>query len=228
LHFFYLANFDIEAQAGPQAAFEIFGIPVNDTTLIGYGITIGLIIFARLLTRNLEIVPGRLQNAMEMLLESIMDITEGMMAGGGRKMLPFIGTIALFIGLSNIIGVLPLLKNPTADLNMTLAFGLSVFIFSNAYAIKNKGLGGYVKGFFEPMAFMLPINLLGELAKPISHSFRLFGNVFGGSVLIALAAYFVPGILPVPLMAWFDIFIGLVQALIFTMLAIAYISIASE
>ncbi len=228
MHFFYLANFDIEAQAGPQAVFEIFGIPVNDTTLIGYGITIGLIIFARIVTRNLEIVPGRLQNAMEMLLESIMDITEGMMTGGGRKMLPFIGTIALFIGLSNIIGVLPLLKNPTADLNMALAFGISVFIFSNAYAIKNKGLGNYIKGFFEPMAFMLPINLLGELAKPISHSFRLFGNVFGGSVLIALAAYFVPGILPVPLMAWFDIFIGLVQALIFTMLAIAYISIASE
>jgi len=228
LHFFYLANFDIEAQAGPRAIFEIFGIPVNDTTVIGYAITLGLIIFARLATRNMELIPGRLQNTLEIFLEAIIDTTEGMMPGGGRKFLPFIGTIALFIGISNIIGVLPLVKNPTADLNMTLAFGLSVFIFSNAYAIKVKGLWGYLKGYAEPMFFMLPINILGELAKPISHSFRLFGNVFGGSVLIALAAYFVPGIIPVPLMAWFDIFIGLVQALIFTMLAIAYISIASE
>ncbi len=228
MHYFYLAQFDIEAQAGPKALFEIFGIPVNDTTVIGYAITIGLIIFARIVTSNLQVIPGRLQSAVEILLEAIVNTTEGMMSGGGRKLLPFIGTIALFIGISNIIGILPLVKNPTADLNMTLAFGLSVFVFSNAYAIKVKGFWPYLKGFAEPMIFILPINILGELAKPISHSFRLFGNVFGGSVLIALAAYFVPGILPVPLMAWFDIFIGLVQALIFTMLAIAYISIASE
>jgi len=224
----YLANFEIDAEAGAMPIFEIFGIPVNDTTVIGWGITIGLIIFARLATRNLSLRPGRLQNVLEMFVESIINMVNDMMEGGGRKLLPFIGTIALFIGISNIIGILPLLKNPTADLNMTLAFGLSVFIFSHAYAVRKKGFWPYLKEFAEPMAFMLPINIMGELAKPISHSFRLFGNVFGGSVLIALAAYAVPGIIPVPLMAWFDLFIGLVQALIFTMLAVAYITIASE
>lgn len=221
-------DIDIQAQAGPMPVFEIFGIPVNDTTIIGWAVALFLIIMAKVFTSQLAMVPRGIQNALELLLEAIIDMTDGLMPGMGKKLLPFIGTIAIFIGICNLIGILPLLKNPTADLNMTAAFGLSVFLYSNAYAIRRKGLWNYFKGFAQPLFFMLPINIIGELAKPISHSFRLYGNVFGGSVILILAYYFVPGIVPIPLMAWFDLFIGLVQALIFTMLAVAYIAIASE
>ncbi len=228
MNYIYFATFDIQAESGAQPIFEIFGWPVNDTIFIGWIISLGLVLFSIVVTRNLALRPGRLQNAIELLLEYIIDTTEGLLPGGGKKFLPFIGTIALYIGISNLVGVLPLAKNPTADLNTTVAFGLTVFLVSQGYGMQQKGLWRYIKGFAEPVFFLLPINIIGELAKPISHSFRLFGNIFGGSVIIALAAFFVPGFIPVPFMAWFDIFIGLVQALIFTMLAIAYISVASE
>lgn len=219
---------DIQAQVGANPVFEIFGYPVNDTTLLGFGVSIFLVILAIFTTRKLEMIPSGIQNVMEMLIESIINLTEGMLEGGGKKLLPFIGTIALFIGVSNLIGILPLIKNPTADLNVTAAFGLSVFIFANFYGIAKKGLVPYIKSFFQPVFFLFPINVIGELAKPISHSFRLFGNIFGGGVIVALVSFFIPGIVPVPLMAWFDLFIGLVQALIFTMLAIAYVAMATE
>ena len=101
-----------------------------------------------------------------------------------------------------------------------------VFLYSQYLGIKRKGVGTYIKGFFEPIFLMFPMNVLGELAKSISHSFRLFGNVVGGGIIITLLYQFFPWFIPVPLHFWFDIFSAFIQVLIFGMIAISYISVA--
>ncbi|ACL70536.1 F0F1 ATP synthase subunit A [Halothermothrix orenii] len=213
---------------GPKVVTQFMGMPITDTLIVSWVVVILLIIFSKIVTRRLEMVPGRLQSAVELLITSIEDQIETMLPGRGSKFLPFIATIFIYIGVSNIIGVIPGVANPTGDLNTTLGLALVVFLVSQYYGVRKKGLWGYLKGFGEPVVFMLPINIIGELAKPISHSFRLFGNIVAGGILLGIVFQFAPWLIPVPLHAWFDLFIGLVQALIFGMLAIAYISIAES
>lgn len=210
---------------GPQELFQLFGIPVTDTVVISWGIMLMIWVFAIFASKNIEIVPTGSQNVAELFIEAIMDLIEGMMPNQGKRFLPLIGTIALFIGVSNLIGVIPLVPNPTADLNTTLGIALIVFVATHYYGLEKKGFT-YIKEFTEPSIALLPLNIIGELAKPISLSFRLFGNMAGGGVILGIIAMFVPWVIPVPLMAWFDLFVGAIQAFIFTMLAIAYISVA--
>lgn len=221
---------NLAQEVGPRIVYRLWGFPISDTLITAWAVSLVLIIFSIIVTRKLKIVPEGLQNGVELLLETILDLIDNMLPGQGKKFLPFIATIALFVGVSNLTGIIPLVKNPTADLNTTLALGLTVFVVSQVYGAKKKGLWNYLKGFAEPNVVMLPINIIGELAKPVSHSFRLFGNIFGGGILLSVLAQFIPGpaLIPVPLMAWFDVFVGLLQALVFFMLAIAYIAIASE
>ena len=216
---------------GPKVITHLFGIealPITNTLIVGWAVVIVLVIAAKIITRDLEIVPGRVQNAVEMLLTTIQGQIEPMLPGEGWKFLPFIGTIFIYVGFSNLAGLLPGVPSPTGDLNTTLGLALLVFLVSHYQGMKEQGVWGYIKGFGEPVIFLLPLNVVGELAKPISHSFRLFGNVVGGGIIITLIYQAVPGLVPVPLHAWFDLFVGLIQALIFGMVAIAYISVAKS
>jgi len=211
---------------GPQELFQLFGIPVTDTVVVSWAIMLVLWIFAIFASKNIEMVPSGAQNAAELFLEAILDLIEGMMPNEGKRFLPLIATIALFIGMANLVGIIPAVPNPTADLNTTLGIALIVFVATHYYGIEKKGVGTYLKEFIEPSIALLPLNIIGELAKPISLAFRLFGNMAGGGVILGIIAMFVPWVVPVPLMAWFDVFVGVIQAFIFTMLAIAYISVA--
>jgi F-type H+-transporting ATPase subunit a len=210
---------------GPQVVFEIAGMPITNTLIVAWGITLFLIIVAFVISRNVKVIPGRLQATAELLLVTFEDFIEGMMPGEGRKWLPLIATILLFIGCSNLIGIIPFVDNPTADINTTVAYGLMVFFIAHVTSIRSKGIGGYIKAYFEPLPFLVPLNVIGELAKPVSHSFRLFGNMIGGGIILAILMKFAPWIIPVPLMFWFDLFAGVVQAFIFTMLTIVYIAV---
>jgi F-type H+-transporting ATPase subunit a len=98
-------------------------------------------------------------------------------------------------------------------------------VISHAFAIKVKGFGNWIKSFFQPVFIMFPMNLVGEISKPISHSLRLFGNIYGGGILVLILSYMVKYlILPVVLWGFFGMFIGLIQAMVFSMLTIAYIA----
>ncbi|SJZ48128.1 F0F1 ATP synthase subunit A [Selenihalanaerobacter shriftii] len=211
--------------AGPQVVLHLFGIPVTDTVVVSWVIMLVLWVFAISASKSIELVPSGTQNAAELFIEAIIDLIEGMMPDEGKRFLPLIATIALFIGLANLVGIIPLVPNPTADLNTTLGIALIVFVATHFYGLEEKGFT-YIKEFTEPSIALLPLNLIGELAKPISLAFRLFGNMAGGGVILGIIAMFVPWVIPVPLMAWFDVFVGIIQAFIFTMLAIAYISVA--
>ena len=208
-----------------QVVFHLFGIPVSETIVITWAIMLALWIFAIFATRNIKTVPEGAQNVAELIIEAIIDLIESMMPDQGKKFLPFICTIALLIGVSNLVGIVPVIDSPSSDLNTTMGIALLVLLASNYYGLEENGFE-HIKGFAEPAIIMTPINIIGELAKPVSLSFRLFGNIAGGGIAITIAAMFAPWVIPVPLMAWFDIFVGVIQAFIFTMLSIAYIAVA--
>lgn len=216
---------------GPGVVTYLFGnenLPITDTLLVAWLSVFIIIITVWLGTRKLNIKPGGFQNILEFLVVSIHEQIEPMLPGEGWRFLPFIGTIFIYIGVCNIIGVFPGLKSPTGDLNLTLGIALVVFLISHYEGMRDNGVWGYIKGFGEPVIFLLPLNVVGELAKPISHSFRLFGNIVGGGIIITLIYQAAPGLIPIPLHLWFGLFVGLIQALIFGMVAIAYISVSKS
>ncbi|RCW48265.1 MULTISPECIES: F0F1 ATP synthase subunit A [unclassified Halanaerobium] len=216
---------------GPQIKFYLFNkeyLPVTDTLIVGWVSVILILILAKYLTSNLKMRPEGKQNVAEMIIELIYDQIEPMLPNEGWRFLPFIATIFIYVGFSNLIGLVPGVTSPTGDLNTTLGLALVVFIVVQLEGMREHGVWGYIKSFAEPVIFLLPINVIGELAKPISHSFRLFGNIVGGGIIMTLIYQAAPALVPVPLHAWFDFFVGMIQALIFGMVAIAYISVAKS
>ena len=137
--------------------------------------------------------------------------------------MPLILMVASFVFVSNLIGVVPGAFSPTGDLTTTVALALIVFVVGHIAAIVKNGFWPWLKGFFEPYWFLFPINIVGEISQVLSHSFRLYGNIFGGGILLGIVYMLVPYVAPVPLLAWFGVLMGAIQTAVFTMLAIAYI-----
>lgn len=194
-------------------------------------VTVALaLVLRRGLSQKVEEKPTRIQAA----LEALIDLIESQLTAGfasarlARRLFPFIATLFLFLLLSNWLSIIPLFFSPTANFNITLGLALLVFVLSHWFAIRIKGPKQYFKGFIEPYPFLLPINIIGELAKPLSHSFRLFGNIFGGIALVYIVSNLIPVFMPLLLNFFFGLFVGLIQAFVFTLLAVAYINIAVE
>jgi F-type H+-transporting ATPase subunit a len=219
-----------ELLRAPTVYFTIGPIEINETVVSFWVIAAILVIGSILLTRKFSWLPKGRQNLAEMLVEGLSNFVAFVMGEQNRYFTPFIGTLILFILLANTTGIwsFGLLRPPTADVNMTLALGLISFFTIQGYAIKSKGLGAYLKGFFEPFFLFLPMNLFGELSKPISLGFRLFGNIFGGLVIIGMVYQRMGFLLPVPLHFYFDLFSGILQTAVFSMLTMVFITLAME
>ena len=169
------------------------------------------------------------------VLESLMNLLEEQFADAFEsdrlkvQLFSFISTLFLFITVSNWISIVPGLSSPTQDFNITLSLALLVLVISHYFGMRINGTGRYLKTFAEPYAFMLPMNIISEVAKPLSHSFRLYGNVFGGAVLITvLTAKLIPILLPAIFQMFYGLFIGAIQAFVFALLAVSYINVAVE
>jgi len=220
---------------GPEIIFVIpfgeRGIPVTQTVTTTWFIMLLLVGLSIFLTRGMKIKPGKKQVIAETIVDGIYNLTETTMGKQFKHFSPYIGTLLLLVGFANISGLLGL-RPPTSDLNTTLGLALITFFLIHFTGIKAKGVGGYLKGFLEPMPFLLPINLMGEIATPISLSFRLFGNILGGLIIMTLV-YQALGwfsLIPVPaiLHMYFDLFAGLLQSFIFGMLTMVFVSLASD
>lgn len=206
------------------------GIAVTQTVTTTWFIMGLLILGAFLLTRKMSLVPSKKQAVAEILVDGIYNLTETTMGKKFKNFAPYVGTLLLFVGIANISGLLGL-RPPTADLNTTLGLALMTFIIIHFTGVKSKGLGGYLKGFLDPMPFLLPLNIMGELATPISLSFRLFGNIVGGLIIMTLvynALGSLAVLVPAVLHAYFDLFAGLLQSFIFAMLTMVFVSLASD
>jgi F-type H+-transporting ATPase subunit a len=206
------------------------------TIIVSWIVMLILIVGALLLRRGIrgpEEEPSHRQALLEMAIGALQrQFGEGFKSRElGIRLFPLVATIFLFVLLANWISIIPGFTSPTADLNVTLSLGMMVFFLSHCYGMRQKGFLTYAKGFIEPKALFplsLVLNLAGEMAKPISHSFRLFGNVLGGGILASVIVSFIPIVLPTLVHAFYDLFIGAVQAFIFALLTVAYIGIAVE
>jgi F-type H+-transporting ATPase subunit a len=186
-----------------------------------------LIVFGILATRKREFLPRPFQIVGEMLVSQIYQLTEDAMdKQRAEKYGPMICALFLFMVLSNWLGVIPHMEEPTKDLNTPLSLGIMGFVIAHYAGIKSKGFKEYAREYFQPMFFMMPLNVIGELAKIVSISFRLFGNIMGGSIIILVVSHLTYSLLLPPFLnAFFGLFVGTIQAFVFTMLTIVYISV---
>jgi F-type H+-transporting ATPase subunit a len=236
----YLSTFTLlaEVEVGKHFYWSIAGFLIHgQVLLVIWLVTLILLILSILGTQNNERVPRGWQNFMEAAMDFVVEITEGQLGESFYKdWIPFIATLFFFIFGSNWAGAifpwklieLPEgeLAAPTNDINTTVALAL-LTSFAYFYAGLNKKGLGYFKRYIEPIPILLPINILEDFTKPLSLSFRLFGNVLADELTISVLISLVPLIIPLPIMA-LGIFAGSVQALIFSTLAAAYIAEALE
>ena len=195
-----------------------------------------LLILIILLRGRPKQIPTRGQTLLEMLLGWFDGILKESLGKDGRNFLPFIATLFIFVLFCNWMSLIPKVTGPTGDLNLTLGLAILVFLVAHVSAIRKKGLLEYIKGYFRPFWFLFPSNVFSEISKVLSHSFRLYGNIFAGGVIISLIPILLGQInkliglsVGIPLntvvSAFFGIFIGGIQAFVFAMLAVAYISV---
>jgi F-type H+-transporting ATPase subunit a len=178
-------------------------------------------------------VPSGLQNAYEYLVEFVRSQTDQTLGASAAEIFPIGLAMFTFILLSNYIGLIPIpyLKSPTSDLNTTMALGLFTFFLCQYIAIRERGVGGHFKHLNQPSPVFFIINVIDELARPITLSFRLFGNILAGEIMILVLQFLLRGapfflLLPMPIWIAFSMFVSLIQAFIFFMLLLAYVSLS--
>ena len=232
----------------PEKIAEFAGIPITNTLVTSIVVTIALSLFAFFFSRAVSLRPGRIQNFIEMIFEYIYEFMEEVL--GSRKLVttffPLVATLFLFIWTSNWMEFIPgmgsfgiegecgksvcepLLRSVNTDLNVTIALAVISVIVTEIAGIRALGFS-YMKKFFNfsgPLNFFIGlIELVSEITRLVSFSFRLFGNVFAGEVLILVLLAFLPVALPVPFML-FELFVGFIQAAIFALLTLFFIKIA--
>ncbi|MGD8541606.1 MAG: F0F1 ATP synthase subunit A [Desulfobacteraceae bacterium] len=195
--------------------------------LMTWVVIAALLFFGVMVTRRKGILPHSMQVLGELLVGQFYQLTEDALGKAYvEKYAPLICSLFMFVVLSNWLGVFPHLEEPTKDLNTPLSLGIMGFVIAHYAGIRSKGFKAYAKEYFQPVFFMMPLNVIGELAKIISISFRLFGNIMGGAIIILVVSYLCYSlVLPPFLVAFFGIFVGTIQAFVFTMLTLVYISI---
>ena len=237
---FYSNTFTLLAEAGVGQHFywNIAGALVHGQVLVViWFVILFLLIVSILGTRKISQIPNGWQNFVEAALDFIVDIARNQLGESFyREWIPFVGTLFLFIFGCNWAGaIIPWklialpegeLAAPTNDINTTVALALLTSVAYFYAGLSKKGLG-YFKRYVEPIPLLLPINILEDFTKPLSLSFRLFGNVLADELTITVLTGLVPLIVPLPIMA-LGVFAGSVQALIFSTLAAAYIAEALE
>jgi len=213
-----------------QLIIPFFGhnITINLEVILMTWIVFGVLIIIGLCASNKKsILPRPIQALGELIVSLLYELTEDALGKDlAKTYAPLICALFMFLLFSNWLGIIPHLEEPTKDLNTTLGLGIMGFVIAHYAGIKSKGIKAYLKEYFQPIFFMMPLNLIGELAKIVSISFRLFGNIMGGSIIILVVSYLTYSIiLPPFLYAFFGLFVGTIQAFVFTMLTVVYISV---
>lgn len=240
-----------EIRITSQTIFTIFGWPVSNSMLATWMASLVLIIIGFAATRNMKLIPQGLQNILEWVIESLINLIESVTHDRQKseKFLPWIISIFLFILAANwmelipgfgTIGIetlknghetfTPLLRSANTDLNTTLSLAIIAVILIQFFGIAALGLFRYTKKFIN---FSSPVNFfvgaletISEISKLISYSFRLFGNIFAGEVLLVVIAFLIPYVAPIPFYA-LEVFVGFIQALVFAMLTLVFLTMAT-
>ncbi len=235
-----------------EKLFKILGLPITNTLVTGWMVvgilaTIGFLIF-----KKIAIIPKTLQNVFEIFIDSFLNLMEGVFGSREKaeKYLPIVATIFIFILIANWLGILPgvgslgffaesgsekifvpFFRSPASDLNFTLALALIAVFLVNILGVTAVGFFKHISRFLSfkgPIDFFVGLlEFISEIAKMVSFSFRLFGNIFAGEVLLIITGFLVPVLIPVPFLI-LEIFVGFIQALVFAMLTTVFIGIATN
>ncbi len=233
----------------PQTLLNIGNFPITNTLLTSWAVLILLCLFSIAFSFKIKEIPGRIQIGIEMFVDGFVNFLETI--GGNRetavRFFPFVATLFLFVLTANWFGILPgvgnvgffhedgefvsLFRSVNSDLNMTLALSIMTVLVSHIAGLVYVGIRRHIGKFLNfksPIYFFTGVlEIIGEISKIISLSFRLFGNVFAGEVLLVIISFLIPYIAPIPFLGM-EIFVGLIQALIFSVLAMLALSAFSK
>lgn len=246
----------MEISIAAEKLFSIGTFPVTNAFFIGALVSVGLMLLSRSIVKNWQEVPKGIQNVFEVALESLLDLVQSVTQDRKQALqfFPLIATIFLFVLFSNWAGLLPglgtvgvnhvgetghatiipFLRSTSADLNFTLALSLITVLTIQFTGIAAMGIVKYGKKFFispfhKPYGIGTAVGILelvSEIGKTISFTFRLFGNVFAGEVLLTVMLHLVPYLLPLPFL-FLEIFVGFIQAVVFAMLTLVFLKMAT-
>lgn len=229
-----------------EELFSVFGFPITNSLVMTWIVVVLMVLFAVFFKSRIALIPGKLQAAIEWVFQGVLNYMTEILESEklARKFFPLIMTIFLFVLVANELafipgvgtvglqtghGLVPLLRAPAADLNTGLALAFIAFLTIEITGLVQLGFfkyGAKYINFTSPVNFAVGIiEMISNLGRLISFSFRLFGNIFAGEVMLVVVAFFVPYILPVPLMG-FEVFVGFIQAVVFAMLTLFFIKLA--
>lgn len=222
---------------GPLWSYDLgpIRLAITKPMLVSTGVMIFLSLIVIFLGRNLKVIPEtKRQLVAETLYSTIRSLVDSNMGSGYHRFIPFIGALLIFI-LGNNFSALFGFKPPTSSFSTAFGLGLVSFFIIHINAVKTGGLKGYTKSYVEPMPFLLPITLLERLIFPVSLSLRLFGNILAATVIMSLIygslmqlSFFTMLVIPLPFHAYFDVFEGGLQGVIFTFLTMIQIKLLAE
>ncbi|MFW6123908.1 MAG: F0F1 ATP synthase subunit A [Acidobacteriota bacterium] len=234
-HSFYIVELFNKIFSKPIAwVLSLFGIQIKnpehlipDYVVMSLIVAIVLIVFFKLASKNLRLVPSKQQSLLELLVQAFENQLVEIVGEQGGKYVPLVATIGIFIFTSNILGLIPGFMSPTSKLNVTAACALVVFVYYHWQGIKSHGFFRYLKHFLGPIPLlaplMLPIEIISHFSRVVSLSIRLFGNIFAEELLIVVMISIIPFFLPLPFMA-VAIFTAFIQAFVFVLLTCIYLS----
>lgn len=209
------------SELGNKTAFTIpvlGGVPVADSVVVTWIIMALLVVISLMLTRKLSVrSPGKVQVALEWAVQFLNGFVKTNIGTHWRPFAPWLGTVALYIGFSNLIGILGLTP-PTKDISVTTALAIMSMLLIYGSQFRYNGLLGGLKKFAVPMPLLLPINLMEVVIRPLALCMRLFGNILGAYIIMEMLKFVVPVVLPAIFSIYFDLFDGLIQTVVFVFL----------
>ena len=204
-------------------------VTLNSTIVTTWGLMLVMAVGAKLVTHNIKVegAISRWQGFLEIVVTTIQEQIKEVGLQHPQKYLPFIGTLFLFIALSNVCSIIPGYDPPTGSLSTTSALALSVFVAVLFFGIEQQGFVGYLKSYFKPTFLMLPFNIISEFSRTFALAIRLFGNIMSGTMIVGILLTITPLIFPI-FMDLLGLLTGMVQAYIFSILAAVYIAAATR
>jgi F-type H+-transporting ATPase subunit a len=206
-----------------ELVFMLGPLAIGVSVLTTWGIMLVTVVLAWLATRRLDMLPGPLQAMVEGIVSALEEAVLAVAPEHGRQIMPFVGTLWLFLIVANLIGLIPGLHSPTRDLSVTSALAVLVFFSVHWFGIKTWGLKQYLRHYLAPSPILLPFHIISELTRTLALAIRLFGNIMSlemTAMLILLVAGF---LMPIPILM-LHIVEALVQAYVFGMLALIYLA----
>jgi len=207
----------------PETVFSVGPVHVTDTVVTSWFVMGVIITISWFLRKRLSVRPSLFQEIVESAFEAVERTIKDVLPVDPWLAVPVLGTLWVFIGFSNLIGLLPGLRTPTADINTTFAFAVISFSLTHVFGIATQGIREYLKHYTEPTWLLLPFHLIAEITRTVALAVRLFGNMLSGEMIALILLGVVGFLVPVPF-ALLHIVIGLIQAYIFGVLTLVFIA----